>query len=114
VVAGGEGTAPAAPPREPGEDVYRVDPAVGLAALPWDWTTPTPPTPPDLSPDDHRALCWTTAPYPGGLRITGQLEAVVVLSADRPDVILRACLPHLPPRAFSTLISHGPVPPPPL
>src|SRR5262249_22372023 len=46
------------PPREPGEDVYRVDPPVRLAALPWDWTTSPPPAPADISPDDHRALCW--------------------------------------------------------
>jgi uncharacterized protein len=90
-----------------GEDVYRVDPTVGLAALPWDWTTPTPPVPPDISPDDHRSRCWTTAPYPRGLRITGPLAVVVVLRADRPDVPLRAWLADVAPSGFSTLISQG-------
>jgi uncharacterized protein len=105
--AGPDGTLSTDPPREPGEDVYRVDPTVGLAALPWDWTTPTPATPPDLSPDDHRAVGWTTAPYRGGLRITGPLEAVVALRADRPDVLLRAWLADVAPSGFSTLISQG-------
>src|SRR5262249_50389574 len=95
------------PPREPGEDVYRVDPTVGLAALPWDRTTSTPPAPAAIPPDDHRALCWTTATYAGGLRITGPLEAIVVLRVDRPDVPLRAWLADVAPSGFSTLISQG-------
>ena len=105
--AGPGGTLSSEPPLEPGEDVYRVDPTVGLAALPWDWTTSTPPAPPDLSPDDHRALCWTTVPYPAGVRITGPLEVVVALRADRPDVPLRAWLADVAPSGFSTLISQG-------
>jgi predicted acyl esterase len=90
-----------------GEDVYRVDPAVGLAALPWDWTTPTPPTPPDISPDDHRALAWTTPPYAGGLRISGQPAVTVSLRVDRPDVPLRAWVADVAPNGFSTLVCQG-------
>jgi predicted acyl esterase len=48
--AGADGALSTHPALE-GEDVYRVDPTVGLAALPWDWTTPTPATPPDISPE---------------------------------------------------------------
>jgi uncharacterized protein len=105
--SGPDGVLSPAPPVEAGEDVYRVDPTVGLAALPWDWTTPTPAAPPDISPDDHRACCWTTAPYPRGARITGPLDAVVALRSDRPDVPLRAWVADVAPAGFSTLISQG-------
>jgi len=90
-----------------GVDEYRVDPTVGLAALPWDWTTPTHLTPPDISPDDHRALTWTGEPNVEGLLITGQPEVVVVLQCDRPDVPLRAWLADVAPGGFSTLIAQG-------
>jgi predicted acyl esterase len=104
--AGADGTLSTHPALE-GEDVYRVDPTVGLAALPWDWTTPTPATPPDISPDDHRALAWTSEPQADGLRITGLPEVAVVLRSDRPDVPLRAWLADVAPGGFSTLISQG-------
>ena len=105
--AGPDGALSSDPPVEAGEDVYRVDPAVGLAALPWDWTTPTPATPPDISPDDHRALGWTTRPYPVGLRVTGSPEVRVTFRSDQPDVPLRAWLADVAPSGFSTLISQG-------
>jgi predicted acyl esterase len=95
------------PGAESGEDVYRVDPTVGLAALPWDWTTPTPAAPPDISPDDHRALTWTSEPYAAGVRITGQPEVIVALRSDRPDVPLRAWLADVGPGGVSTLVSQG-------
>src|SRR5262249_41383824 len=50
-----------------GVDEYVVEPTVGLNHLPWDWTTPTPSTPADISPDDHRALTYTTGPVPDDL-----------------------------------------------
>ncbi len=90
-----------------GEDVHLVDPSVGLAALPWDWTTPTPIEPPDISPDDHRSLTWTTEPFEAGLTITGGPEVVVVLRSDRPDVPLHAWLSDVGPTGFSTLICQG-------
>jgi predicted acyl esterase len=86
---------------------HAVDPTVGLAALPWDWTTPTPATPPDISPDDHRALTWTTEPIAEPLLITGNPIAVVTLTSDRPDVPLRAWLSDVRPDGSSTLISQG-------
>ncbi len=48
------------PPTQDGTDTYRVDPTVGLAHLPRDWTTPTAAAPPDISPDDHGPLTYTT------------------------------------------------------
>ena len=105
--AGAAGMLLTVPPTAPGEDVHRVDPSVGLAALPWDWTTPTPAIPPDISPDDHRALTWTTGPLDEALLITGHPAAVVVLRSDRPDVPLRAWLSDVAPSGFSTLISQG-------
>src|SRR5207237_771716 len=77
------------------------------AALPWDWTTPTPAVPPDISPDDHRAATWTTAPLGQALLITGNPVVVVRLASDRPDVPLRAWLSDVRPDGFSTLISQG-------
>lgn len=105
--AGRDGALSPSPPAQADEDAYRVDPTVGLAALPWDWTTPTPAAPPDISPDDHRARCWTTAPYPRGVRITGSVEVVVALRSDYPDVPLRAWVADVAPSGFSTLISQG-------
>ena len=89
--AGPAGTLLSEQPDVGGEDVYRVDPTVGLAALPWDWTTPTPAVPPDISPDDHRAVTWTTPPLDADLLITGNPAVVVVLalrSAGRPVACL--------------------------
>jgi len=91
----------------PAETRYDVDPMVGLGALPWDWTTPTPFEPPDISPDDHRAATWTTEPFEDGLLITGLPEAVVVLRSDRPDVPVRAWLSDVRPDGSSTLLSQG-------
>lgn len=45
--------------------------------------------------------------YPGGVRITGSLEAIVTLRADCPDVPLRVWLADVGPSGFSTLISQG-------
>ena len=86
---------------------YRVDPTVGLGALPWDWTTPTPATPPDISPDDHRAASWTSAPVGDALLITGSPAVTVRLTSDRPDVPLRAWLSDVRPDGSSTLICQG-------
>lgn len=91
----------------PTEVRYAVDPTVGLAALPWDWTTPTPATPPDISPDDHRALTWTTEPMTEPMLITGDPVAVVTLTSDRPDVPLRAWLSDVRGDGSSTLVSQG-------
>jgi predicted acyl esterase len=86
---------------------YRVDPTVGLAALPWDWTTPTPSVPPDISPDDHRAATWTGPTLDEPLLITGDPAVVVCLTSDRPDVPLRAWLSDVRPDGSSTLIAQG-------
>ncbi|MBM4408874.1 MAG: CocE/NonD family hydrolase [Chloroflexi bacterium] len=86
---------------------YRVDPTVGLSALPWDWTTGTPATPPDISPDDHRALAWTTEPLASALLLEGNPEVVIHLESDQPDVPLRAWLSDVSPYGRSTLISQG-------
>jgi predicted acyl esterase len=94
-------------PTTAGEITYSVDPTVGLAALPWDWTTPTPSDPPDISPDDHRAATWTTAPFAEPLLITGDPAVVVRLSSDRPDVPLRAWLSDVRQDGSSTLIAQG-------
>ena len=96
-------TGPTPPPRS----AYAVDPTVGLAALPWDWTTPTPLTPPDISPDDHRAAAWTSEPLPDALLITGRPTITVVLRSDRPDVPVRAWLSDVRPDGSSTLIAQG-------
>lgn len=98
--------APSAP-AQPGCDTYRVDPTVGLARLPWDWTTPTSPTPLDVSPDDHRALTYTTAPLDADLDIAGNPDVILHLSADQPDFPLAAWLSDVAPSGFSTLICQG-------
>jgi hypothetical protein len=95
------------PPTATSHRSYHVDPTVGLAALPWDWTTPTPAVPPDISPDDHRATTWTTPPLPEPLLITGNPVVLVRLASDRPDVPLRAWLSHVRSDGSSTLISQG-------
>jgi predicted acyl esterase len=69
----------------------------GSPALPWDWTTPTPLTPPDISPDDHRAAAWLSEPFPDALLITGRPTITVVLRSDRPDVPVRAWLSDVRP-----------------
>ena len=105
--AGPDGTLVDAAPVAPGADDYRVDPTVGLAALPWDWTTGTPPAPPDISPDDHRALAWTTDRLATGLLLEGNAEVVVHVESDQPDIPLRAWLSDVSPSGRSTLISQG-------
>lgn len=90
-----------------GIDRYRVDPTVGLAHLPWDWITPTPAAPADISPDDHRALTYTTLPLDADLEIAGQPEVVVHLSADQPDFPLAAWLSDVTPHGYATLICQG-------
>ena len=91
----------------PAEMSYVIDPTVGLAALPWDWTTPTPATPPDMSPDDHRAITWIAEPVARPLQITGIPAVIVALRSDRPDVPLHAWLSDVRPDGSSTLITQG-------
>jgi putative CocE/NonD family hydrolase len=102
-----DGRAAEAAPATTGEITHVVDPTVGLAALPWDWTTPTPLVPADISADDHRSATWTTDPFTQPLLITGLPDIVVALRSDRPDVPVRAWLSDVRPDGFSTLISHG-------
>jgi predicted acyl esterase len=90
-----------------GADTYRVDPSVGLYHLAWDWTTPATTVPADISPDDHRALTYTTEPLPTDLAIDGQPELIVHLSADQTDFPLAAWLSDVSPNGFSTLICQG-------
>jgi predicted acyl esterase len=90
-----------------GSRPYHVDPTVGLAALPWDWTTPTPTVPPDISPDDHRAATWTSPPIDAALTITGDPVVTAALCSSRPDVPLRAWLSDVRPDGSSTLITQG-------
>jgi uncharacterized protein len=90
-----------------GTDTYRVDPSVGLHHLPWDWTTPAAAAPADISPDDHRALTYTTARLDTDLVISGVPELTVHLSADQPDFPLAAWLSDVSPNGFSTLICQG-------
>jgi hypothetical protein len=92
---------------EAGADSYAVNPTVGLNHLPWDWTTPTPLTAPDISPDDHRALTYTSAPLASDLHIAGNPELAVRLSADQPDFPLVVWLSDVSPTGFSTLICQG-------
>ncbi len=105
--AAADGRLDEAGPVADAEIAYAVDPTVGLAALPWDWTTPTSQVPADISPDDHRAATWTTDPLAKPMLITGLPEVMVVLRSDRPDVPLRAWLSDVSPNGFSTLISQG-------
>jgi predicted acyl esterase len=94
-------------PTDDGTTTYRVEPTVGLAALPWDWTTPTSTVPCDISPDDHRSATWTSAPLDAPMRITGDPAVVVRLCSDRSDVPLRAWLSDVRPDGSSTLITQG-------
>jgi uncharacterized protein len=90
-----------------GVDNHRVDPTVGLAHLPWDWTTPASLTALDLAPDDHRALTYTTAALPAAMDVRGNPEVVVFLAADQPDFPLAIWLADVAPNGFSTLICQG-------
>jgi hypothetical protein len=90
-----------------GADTYRVDPTVGLAHLPWDWVTPSAPSPADISPDDHRALTYITPPLDADLDITGHPEVIVHLDADQPDFPLAVWLSDVSPSGYATLICQG-------
>jgi predicted acyl esterase len=99
----------AAPPSMDSDqaDSYTVDPSVGLSHLPWDWTTPTPALPPDISPDDHRAMAYTTEPLTEAMDICGNPEVIVHVSVDQPDLPLVAWLADVNPTGYSTLICQG-------
>jgi uncharacterized protein len=104
---GADASLDSSPPMGDEADSFRVDPTVGLAHLSWDWTTPTSPVAVDISPDDHRALTYTTAPLPDPVHVRGNPEVVVHLSADQPDFPLALWLADVAPNGFSTLICQG-------
>jgi putative CocE/NonD family hydrolase len=94
-------------PSNEAADVYHVDPSVGLHHLPWDWATPAMESVADISPDDHRALTYTTTPLDADLTVDGRPELVVHLSTDQPDFPLAAWLSDVSPGGFSTLVCQG-------
>jgi uncharacterized protein len=102
-----DGTFAPEPPPDGGADAYVVDPTVGLARLPWDWTTPTSPVPLDVTPDDHRALPYTSAPLTSPLTIAGDPELTLYLASDQPDFPLTVWLSDVSPNGFATLICQG-------
>jgi predicted acyl esterase len=61
----------------------------------------------DISPDDHRAVSYTTTPFIKALDILGTPEGDIGLSADQPDFPLSVWLSDVSPNGFATLICQG-------